>query len=215
MSSTSCLLLSFASYLLTCVGCPLSQVWFQNLIFLFIFSCFSPYLHSKLKNIWFLPFQAFSLVDFSLSFCSFPSNQSPDESESPNRRIETNGFIRPFGQQWVRNLFTRPKWVKWQFDPKPDLLDQWRALMWIDFYFYYVLYIYIYIYTHTYVCMYVCMSILCAKINTLTIKIDWINLIIIFLTNKTITLIKNKFIISATKLKTNISFSGKNYFSIV
>ena len=66
-----------------------------------------------------------------------------------------------------------------------------------------------------YVCMYVCMSILCAKINTLTIKIDWINLIIIFLTNKTITLIKNKFIISATKLKTNISFSGKNYFSIV
>ena len=56
--------------------------------------------------------QAFSLVDFSLSFCSFPSNQSPDESESPNRRIETNGFIRPFGQQWVRNLFTRPKRVK-------------------------------------------------------------------------------------------------------
>ena len=32
--------------------------------------------------------QAFSLVDFSLSFCSFPSNQSPDESESPNRQTK-------------------------------------------------------------------------------------------------------------------------------
>ena len=47
------LLMSFASCLLTSVGCSLSQVWFQNLIFLFIFSHFSPYLRSKLINICF------------------------------------------------------------------------------------------------------------------------------------------------------------------
>ena len=118
MSFTSCLPMSFASCLLTCVGCPISQVWFQNLIFLFIFSCFSPYLHSKLINIWFLPFQAFSLVDFSLSFCSFPSKRSLDESDPPNQRTETNGFDRPFGRQQERNLFTRLERVEWRFDPK-------------------------------------------------------------------------------------------------
>ena len=97
---------------------------------------FSLYLHSKL-DIWFLlllflsfsPFQAFSLLEFFLSLCSFPSNWSPDESDPLNRRTEINGFDRPFGRQRVRNLFTRLEWVEWRFDPKPDPLDPWTALM--------------------------------------------------------------------------------------
>ena len=51
---------------------------------------------------FFLLFQALSLVDFSLSFCSFPSNWSPNEFNPPNRRTKTNGFIRPFNWQRVR-----------------------------------------------------------------------------------------------------------------
>ena len=61
---------------------------------------------------------SFSFAWFSLSFCSFPSKRSLDESDPPNQRTETNGFDRPFGRQRERNLFTRLERVEWRFDPK-------------------------------------------------------------------------------------------------
>ena len=102
-------------------------------------SHFSLYLLSKLIDIWFLLFlclislsfsiSSFFFAWFCLSFCSFPSNRSPDESDLANRRTETNGFDRPFGRQEVRNLFTQLEWVEWWFDPKPNSPDPWMTLV--------------------------------------------------------------------------------------
>ena len=92
------LLMSFASCLLTSVGCSLSQVWFQNLIFLFIFSHFSPYLRSKLINIcFFCHFKLFLWLIFPSLFVLFLQTNHPTnltcQTKEPRQTVSSNHSV--------------------------------------------------------------------------------------------------------------------------
>ena len=112
-----------------CWFSTLSHIWFQILIYLFISiqsswifglcSCYVWFLSFSISSFFFVLFP--SLLCFSIRLITRQSR--PAKPKNRDKR-----FRSTIAWQWVKNIFTQPKRVEWQVDPKPVPLDSWTTL---------------------------------------------------------------------------------------
>ena len=111
--------------------------WVSSLSSMISKSHFSLYLCSKLIDIWFLLFLCLISLSFSISsffFVLFPSllcfsiRLITRQSRPAKPKNRDKRFRSTIAWQWVKNIFTQPKRVEWQVDPKPVPLDSWTTL---------------------------------------------------------------------------------------